>query len=517
MPFSIALSFSSGRYHATPWGRHPNEGVVEWPPSPWRLLRALVATWKRHLPDDALVGAHMDALMTQLVQPPVFKLPRAAMGQTRHYMPWYKTGLNDRTLVFDNFVAIEPKDELGMLWPDANLSGAELEAMARLLRHLSYLGRAESWCEARICHDWASLSGTECGWIDPVTGETGPGATRMDTEPVPMLCAETQTWRDWGYGKDAALPDPKWNLLAETLDLHRERWSDPPGSRWLTYLRPRQAFALQRAHQEVAEEALWFQQWGTTSAHPPTLARYTLSSNVLPRLTETVYVAEIARRYAQGYFGRRNNHASSPVLSGKSADRQIRTDNHQHAFYLPTDEDGDGKLDHLTVYAPEGLGIDELKCLSALNEIYAPGGSSTIQLLLLGFGHAEHFESLRLAATATRWRSTTPYIAVRHFKERGTKRDMFLREQLAEVTLREELANRGLPEPLSVAPANNLIMTGGRSLNWRDFRQQRVFGDGRRGSTPGVGFEIEFAEPVSGPIALGYGCHFGLGLFAPVD
>jgi CRISPR-associated protein Csb2 len=59
------------------------------------------------------------------------------------------------------------------------------------------------------------------------------------------------------------------------------------------------------------------------------------------------------------------------------------------------------------------------------------------------------------------------------------------------------------------------LMLEGRSLAWRHFRQQRVFGNGRRGSDFGKGFEIEFAEPVSGPIALGYACHFGLGLFVP--
>jgi len=40
----IELRFPAGRYHATPWGSHVNEGAVEWPPSPWRLLRALIAT-----------------------------------------------------------------------------------------------------------------------------------------------------------------------------------------------------------------------------------------------------------------------------------------------------------------------------------------------------------------------------------------------------------------------------------------------------------------------------------------
>jgi CRISPR-associated protein Csb2 len=49
---ALAIRFPAGRFHATPWGRHVNEGAAEWPPSPWRLLRALVATWKRKLDAD---------------------------------------------------------------------------------------------------------------------------------------------------------------------------------------------------------------------------------------------------------------------------------------------------------------------------------------------------------------------------------------------------------------------------------------------------------------------------------
>lgn len=61
------------------------------------------------------------------------------------------------------------------------------------------------------------------------------------------------------------------------------------------------------------------------------------------------------------------------------------------------------------------------------------------------------------------------------------------------------------------------VQLQGRPLAWRYFRQQRVLGNGRRGNDFGKGFEIEFAEPVSGPLALGYACHFGLGLFIPAD
>ena len=40
---TLKLRFPGGRYHATPWGHHVNEGLIEWPPGPWRLLRALIA------------------------------------------------------------------------------------------------------------------------------------------------------------------------------------------------------------------------------------------------------------------------------------------------------------------------------------------------------------------------------------------------------------------------------------------------------------------------------------------
>ena len=40
----LEFRFPGGRFHASPWSRHINEGAIEWPPSPWRLCRALMAT-----------------------------------------------------------------------------------------------------------------------------------------------------------------------------------------------------------------------------------------------------------------------------------------------------------------------------------------------------------------------------------------------------------------------------------------------------------------------------------------
>ncbi len=48
------------------------------------------------------------------------------------------------------------------------------------------------------------------------------------------------------------------------------------------------------------------------------------------------------------------------------------------------------------------------------------------------------------------------------------------------------------------------------------FQNQRFHGEGSRGVQIGTAFKLTFAAPVPGPLALGYGSHFGLGLFVPM-
>src|SRR3990167_10794856 len=125
---AISFRFLAGRYHATPWGRHVNEGAVEWPPSPWRILRALVATWKRTLPD--VPESEVRPILETLAHtPPDFALPPAATGHTRHYMPWFKKGPGDRTKVFDAFVAVAPDTDVVVAWPGAMLTGAQRDLL----------------------------------------------------------------------------------------------------------------------------------------------------------------------------------------------------------------------------------------------------------------------------------------------------------------------------------------------------------------------------------------------------
>src|SRR5256885_13243889 len=141
MPVTMRLTFPAGRYHATPWGRHVNEGVPEWPPSPWRLLRALVAVWQRTCRD--LSATQVRRILEPLLLPPRFQLPAHRTAHTRHYMPWEKKGPADRTLVFDTFVAVGRAEPLLVGWPDPALEPPDRAPLGRPVAHPATLCRAE--------------------------------------------------------------------------------------------------------------------------------------------------------------------------------------------------------------------------------------------------------------------------------------------------------------------------------------------------------------------------------------
>ena len=530
---TLSFKFLAGRYHATPWGRHVNEGAVEWPPSPWRILRALVAAWKRTLPD--LSQEQVEPVFRLLLDPPEFILPPASTGHTRHFMPWFKKGPDDRTLVFDTFVAVSRRDRpLLVRWPNGSLNDPQRETLGRILANLNTLGRSESWCEAEIA-DGAEISS---GPMSRPLQDAAP----PDHEIVRLLCPDpesaladdhvvTVTTKTMGSGKKkqtieerSTLCDPAWNLCMETLQLHKERWSDPPGSRWVPYVRPRTCFKIDPRPKNK-------------QPRPPLhVVRYALDSTVLPLVTETLPVAEAARRGLMGIHGRLTQkngvRGRSDVFSGKDEAGHPLA-GHRHAYYLPSDEDGDGHLDHLTVYAAAGFGPDERRAFDGLRELKTGRKGEErhpVRVLLLGMGTRDDYRPCPLQSSRV-WVSATPYIATRHAKTRGRDRiDIALpearaaflqddlRAQLAAV--RPDLAGEREQEvtpKVTIEPIwddNHVFKVAERwrSLQFKRYRQKAGDDGGRR--LAGA-FRLTFPHPVPGPISLGGSAHFGLGLFVP--
>jgi CRISPR-associated protein Csb2 len=78
--------------------------------------------------------------------------------------------------------------------------------------------------------------------------------------------------------------------------------------------------------------------------------------------------------------------------------------------------------------------------------------------------------------------------------------------------LRRLLRENGFLEPEKIERVDHMNLAGHKT-RWLHFRRDRKNGSGTKSTNMGYGFRITFTARVRGPIALGYGAHFGLGLF----
>jgi CRISPR-associated protein Csb2 len=240
-----------------------------------------------------------------------------------------------------------------------------------------------------------------------------------------------------------------------------------------------------------------------------TVIRFALNSVVLPLVQDALPFAEQMRR---ALIRNRVGTEHSEVITGKKADG-VPLEGHAHAHYLPTDEDGDGRLDRITVYALRGFGSEDVAALGALRAIYRKGNRPEVRLVLAGTGAAEDFAGVGLLFGPSRhWRSVTPFSLPR-FATRGAGKPPRPRD-MPEEQFKRELRLRGLPKPVSVTAVDEYVPGERLPVRWLEFQTRRFKGETGYGL---AGFEVEFVEDIAGPIALGFACHFGLGLFMPVD
>lgn len=490
---ALAFTFPAGRYHATPWDRHVNEGAVAWPPEPWRILRALIATWHHKLKcsdtfEESTLSGLIEALSGEL---PAYHLPAASHSHTRHYMPQFAVGKT--SLVFDAFTAVQRDDPLTVIWQNLDLPDDQRALLDELLSVMGYLGRAESWVEARCV--------TEAPPADCRPGadalDTGSGELKGEavTLLAPLPFAEYQRLRG-GFLTDrkavrklgATLPD---NLLAalsvDTADLRKLGWNQPPAARKVQYLRPVDALRPRHSIRKATAPAA-------------TSASFILIGKPLPRVEDTLRIGELMRMSVMSQCKHLwGADRIPPVFSGHDLPDGNR---HRHAFYLPWDSNGDGRIDRVLLHVPDGMDADQQRILTRITKLWSRDGSEWGSVLE-SVGNASAAEAITTRSCV--WESATPYLHPWHVKKRFGVEDQ----------LRRECHERGLPEivefeQLSVVPVGNQRRN---VIRFRRFRNKRGLNQPDR---HGSFWRLTFSEPVTGPMALGFACHFGLGLFKPV-
>lgn len=469
----LELRFELGRYHATPWGSHVNDAQTEWPPSPWRLIRALYSSSRTNV-GLASEREALDRALQTLVDapPPKYELPAAFAAHTRHYMPQSSYSVmrtTDTAKVLDAFMAVDPRTKLTAWW-DVAIDADAADALAHAADALGYLGRSESVCTARVV----------AGAGPPQERIAAAPAESMDTRDgawqfVELLCPQ----------RGRALED----LVVSVTQLRAERRTLPPGTAHLTYAVARTDEPALRAPARPPERG-------------PTLAVFRVRGSARPAITEAVAMGEALRAALQSLHGRRrDSKPTSPTFSGRRGD-EPRDDQHRHAHYLSL-PDGEGRrVERLVVWAPEGFGPAELEALATLKRLSVHQLQDALPVTLTALGGEADLHMTAFLGPARSWRSTTPFGLVRHPKRRHGEVVDSPADQV-----RLELARRALPEPEDV-----LLNTG----SWHRFRGSKTR-QSRLDRARLFGVELRFSQPITGPIALGALSHFGLGVFQAHD
>jgi CRISPR-associated protein Csb2 len=527
MATTLELRFPGGRYHATPWGSHVNEGHVEWPPSPWRILRALLATgfnklrWPPEGPPESarrLIEKLAGATVT-------FALPPASVGHSRHYV----AAEHKKPLILDTWLHTAGAT-LIVVW-DVDLDAEDRALLAELAEHMGYLGRAESLVIASlVAHDAPTLANCV---------PAGAGGPTAGLEAVGVGCTpNAEAYSDWRERQLAPIlaeyqPAPGRKLTAarqkkrdreiepypvdliaalcvDTRVLQQQGWSAPPGRCERVYWRRQDAISTtvsQTPGHSVAAPvrfallALATPSRGRSSLPPP--ERTYPQGRLLHRALASVVERE--------FFG--DEELALRLLGRTSAGPAKHK--HSHAHLLALDLGDTGRLDHFLIFAP--MGLDE-RCQAALRFLrrtYMKGGAGELQVVLSGLGDSSDLRNLpdpfgtNILRTlgpsggACEWQSATPFVLPRHLKRKG--RDSLEGQIVA------ECARRNLPEPSAI----RVLSSGPQAREALSRIRHFVLHDATNEPPVRVGYAVEltYAHPVEGPVCLGYGSHAGLGRF----
>ncbi|WP_182867233.1 type I-G CRISPR-associated protein Csb2 [Rhodopirellula sp. JC639] len=532
----IEIKFIARRYHATPWDAHVNEGRIEWPPSPWRLLRALIAVGYNKLGwTDKPSPAAIDCLNKLAGSVPEFSVPHGTASHTRHYMPVRSGRSEKKAKVFDSFIRFASPDDSILVKFDVELTEEESSELRQLVEGLAYLGRAESWVEAKLILSSDSIDDDSTCWVR-VADDSDTRRVRL---LAPLASDDYKTWREREVTKAHAIAEKQLEDVAaqrgrkvspaarkkalsksesvfpvsivESLQRDNavwqsESWPRPPGSRWVDYA--------------IGDRLLETLPVVTVAPSPkynrPTTILLSIDGEgkrgtLRPRTKRVLPLMELLHSEAVRYAGKLGlGHLSE--LTGTHADGTPLGGSHQHAHWLPMSLLQPGAIDHVLVYAPGGFSQSALRAISSIRWAYAKG-ISALSVNMVGRGSMDDVRkqlsrndslsahALSIVDESTSWHTATPLVLRKYLHRRGKK--------TVEGQVREELSERGFPNPVSIEvwPQQRLVEHKLKGFVLRRGPRKR-----QPPAERSWGITITFERPVSGPISVGYASHYGLGM-----
>jgi CRISPR-associated protein Csb2 len=510
---TLRITFPWGRYYAHPWGQNPARITeAEWPPSPWRLLRAIAAAWFQANPGCEPSDELIQTLETLGRELPTFALPKVSFSRTIHYQPNYATGAGTdsdkkkfknvaqyKKVRHENHFAGVGGDVL-VRWRLAEIDEATRKTVRDLLDDLAgritYLGRAESVCEVQVEDDpidevavveVSMKDGNPCRQIDPTCRDVFC--------PNPADFQASDLWKR--RSNDTADGMARKHLVQDLLDAPQPL---PDGSAWYSFRMP----------------AGWPEKWLVRHSKPSRRLRkrdqviahfleFSLQCRIPIPVKHTVSIAEMFRAAAIRKHGE-----PSFALSGHDRPDDIER-HHLHAFYLPQPDPTGQHLHKLHVTSVYGFTQQEVNALMSVGALRWAGGRFPARPVMLRVQR-----ELPTPQEARIWQSITPFVPPR----------FWYRKKLAEGRVREadspenQLRNNLIENGIEVTAASFHRIPVADS-EWEICKVHLPKSNRANNSEPdrrvGVFLRLEFAEGVVLPLpSFGHSNHFGMGQFIPI-
>ena len=474
----IQVNFFSGRYHAHPWGeaQHAMAGP-EWPPSPWRLLRCLAATWFDANPHP-FAEAQRDDLLEALGRagPPAIWLPPVSFAETPFYQPirdqskWEQK----RVLHFDHFAVLSEGDEGASVCFDYefSLSDRQRNALDLLLARMAYFGRAESRAQLSVVEE----PPTNLHRVAVAADQSLSACPRRRVLVTRKTFRACDLWAKKSAGG---------HLAQHTI---KKRMRRPPNTEWVDYAVPQ---GLIRSSLIRGDPA------APRTRQPVAAVQFGLFRRIPIHLPELVRVAREIRDQAVAGFETTTGERSRR-LTGREADGTVAT-GHRHAFWLPELDKGTGYVHRCTVWLPDGAtGIDplELDALLGVRRIFI---RDSYPVLVVAERVLNEWREL---SPSRHWRSLTPFLASRHGRRERRPPADELRRMVEESTGAAPRVT-WRPGPRSLGRFTRVRTHLYAQGQWRWTRRAAAW------------FDLEFDHPVVISRPLGTDAHFGLGRFVP--
>ncbi len=504
MQIVLRQEFPLGRYHATPWRVNPfDDPHGEWPPSPWRLVRAVTARWyqwAREMEEQPDL-ANLEQLQAALCRSTyAFHLPPDARkgSPLRQYHPtefgWRpaeKKKAGARTygtsLVQDNYWCVPPESPVWWFLEGDDWTEELRALLAQCLERMTWFGRAETLTRICVVGSPDDTPTPNCTLVDKRTA----GA-------VPVLSPLEEATRD--------------DIERTTDNPEAVKRAVPPGAQWLYAVRPPRSASHERRRVPV---------------HRPDchLIQFAIGWNVAPDPRAIVRLTSRFRGAVVRELLRLKTGVPNPAWS--RADRSIREgiaemtgkdadgaplEGHRHVEYFVWLEDGQPTRllawrDRRAFDEPEQ---EAMLCAAARDLSWAVAGpdNDAWKVRLIPLDRAVPPPPGFDGIGSRIWESVTPYVPPRHHLRGGKERES---ESIA-AQVRRELRLRG------VAAADDVVVERVDDPLWVAVHVPRREG-GRKGfigDRRGQFVRLIFPSQVIGPIRLGHSSTFGLGLFRPV-